>query len=472
MGLFAFLISRVLARRPALSCGAAVVAGCALLPFARIAAQSDSPPSLADRIFVQEILILGNEKTRAEVILREMETQRGDTVSIEQLEFDRRRLESLQLFTRVEMQLLPTGQGYLLEIHVHEQWYLFPFPILFFNEHEISFRKLSYGAGVVHTNFRGLAQVLDISGWLGYNPSMFIRYQNPWMFQDARLFLSAQFALSRIRNKASDLRGENIKENRLSFGVQVGRRFTLKTSLSAGLGYTRVSLQPGGEGRTLHPSGTDHLPAFSLTFRRDYRDLLWYPLHGSFLQVSAIKTGFPGAAYIDYSRGQFDFRKYFSAGRQMVLAFRFFADVAFGRIPIYDRVFFGYEHRLRGYFSRRLEGDHLMLAGLAFRFPIIPVRYFSMNSASLGPYGQNLPFGISGAFFVDVGTLWFQKEYLAPEPAFTNGPIGFQTTPRRWLPGYGFGLNFHLPYVQIARMEYALDQKRATEIIFDIGVAF
>ncbi len=423
-------------------------------------------------VYIEKIVIQGNKKTRPEVILRELQTRPHTTVDYQTLELDRRRLESLGLFNRVQMSLKAGTRGYILEIVVTERWYLFPFPILFFNEREISLRRLSYGAGVIHTNFRGRAELLQFYGWLGYNPSVVLDYTNPWIFGEAQMFMRLQFMVANILNKTFDIINRRVTEKQLGAGVTLGKRLSIRTSVSFSLFYQQLRLNPPVAGQTLDPKGLDRAFQFRFSYLRDYRDLSWFPTQGYYLQADVIKTGPPGGKYIDYARLFIDARKYFHLGEMTTLAFRLNVDLTRGDIPIYDRLFFGYRYRIRGHFFERYEGEHRMLFSAGFRFPIIPVRYFNLESKALGPYGQNLRYGLSGEVFFDAGTLWFQNRKERPGVPPTSGPFGMQTAPRKWLPGVGIGLNFHLPYVNILRTELAINEKRQTELIVDLAVAF
>ncbi|RMD93997.1 MAG: hypothetical protein D6814_14985, partial [Calditrichaeota bacterium] len=405
------------------------------LPGRRLMAQETAGPKAESKFFISQIIVLGNKKTKKEVILREMHTRPNQYATAEALELDRRRIESLGLFNRVQMRLGPGPKGYILEIIVTEQWYLFPFPILFFNDREVSFKKLSYGVGLLHTNFRGMAELMQFSGWLGYNPSVSLTYTNPWFMGRARLFTQLQLVASNHTNKSYDIIDQKVTEQQFAFGWTLGKRLTLHTSLSLTLFYHQLRMKPAVPGQTLSPTGKDRSLQAVITYVRDHRDLIWYPTRGSFIRLDVTQTGLPGAKYIDYGRFAVDVRRYVPLGKMTALAFRLNLNMSRGRVPIYDRVFFGYFHRIRGYFNRRLEGEHRMIASAELRFPIVPVHYFNLDSGSLRSYARDLRFGISGSIFFYAGTLWYKKRNDRQGLPPTSGPFGMQTSPDRWLPG-------------------------------------
>ncbi len=434
------------------------------------------------RYHIADIRITGNRKTDKDVILREMKTHVGDTVTLDMLQYDLRRIESLGLFSRVQMGAEQSEKGMVLVIDVTEQLYVIPWPIIYFNDRDYRLEKLSFGAALIHMNFRGRAENVQVAGWLGYNPGLYWSYLNPWFGGERRIFMETKFFLYRFRNKSFDIIDEKVTEKRVGASVRLGKRFTLKNSASIEFDYSQLRLDPAVPGQTLHPDGTDRVPTLRLRFIRNSRDLAWYPSRGIFLRAQYSKSGMFGDQFIDYSRLRFDFRTYFPLPRKMIFAMRFNVDLSQGILPIYDRLFFGYDYRVRGYFPIRVEGENRGLFSTELRFPLVPVRYISLENTRLGAYGKNLEFGISASFFFDTGTLWIQKRnrefYDMTTPGgdplhpLHSGVFGLQTRPETWYRGFGFGLMFHLPYVRILRVELAYDAELNRELIFDTGVAF
>ena len=91
------------------------------------------------------------------------------------------------------------------------------------------------------------------------------------------------------------------------------------------------------------------------------------------------------------------------------------------------------------------------------RFPLLPIQYLDLNSSYLmvGQYSRDLPFGVSAAVFYDVGMIGYRKNRDSLDI----------------LSGFGVGLHFHLPYVELLRIEYAFDWEVNGQIIIDTKVA-
>jgi outer membrane protein assembly factor BamA len=189
------------------------------------------------------------------------------------------------------------------------------------------------------------------------------------------------------------------------------------------------------------------------------------------MKLWGLRTGL-NSEYIHFWRYGADLRGYQKLYRGLSLGARAMTDLSKNKIPIYERVFLGYSNRVRGHFNSRVqevngrlvdlnknEGENLAMASVELRFPILPWRYFSISDAPMfGSYMQNMKFGISAGIFADYGRVWFQNN---KRPRFADGQRG-----------YGAGLHFHLPYVNLLRLELAFDEDRRSEWIADIGVAF
>jgi len=411
--------------------------------------------SLRGQVFLDSVLvgrridaiqIHGNQKTKASIILREMKSCEGDTLDEALLMEDQKRIQNLNLFNRVTIFAQYQDRRVIVHVHVTEQWYIFPYPIFFINERD--WDKLSYGAGLKHFNFRGRAEILDAFFWLGYNPSVQLDYINPWIGGRHHLSLRTNIYFQKVRSK--HYRDEEVTENHKGVYGILGKRFGYHTHLNMSLSYREVTFSPSDSGQTLSPDGRDRLPSLGLSLVWDHRDLIEYPHSGWYVYFSAVKTGVSSMT-ADYLFYGFDTRAYVPLGRT-TLAFRLASDVSHGKIPLYDRLYIGYNERVRGHFFEAFEGENRALASAAFRIPLIPVRYVDLGDQS---QMMNLKFGLSLGFFIDTGTVWFQSEGI--------NDLKFQT-------GYGVGLHMHLPYINVLRFEMAFNQRGRKQFILDMGV--
>ena len=115
-------------------------------------------PAAAIEYQITDIRISGNEKTRREILLRELGFSAGMTVSAAEIEKGRKSIMALGLFTTVETRLQPTKTGHRLWVHVREKYFFLPVPIV----HLSGDGDWTYGVMSKTDNLLGLNQQLKV----------------------------------------------------------------------------------------------------------------------------------------------------------------------------------------------------------------------------------------------------------------------------------------------------------------------
>jgi outer membrane protein assembly factor BamA len=399
---------------------------------------------------VGKIDIQGNNKTKRDVILRELEFKSGETVSLEEVELARKRIENLNLFNRVIFNFKENEEVRDILILVWERWYILPAIIFNINEHD--WGKISYGLGAYHSNFRGRAETLWLSGWLGYNPGLNFSYTNPWFAGRHRLYSSVSLQSQRVESKT--LLFQEQKERHRSITFLFGKKYGihLYTDVEFRLRFINV------DEKLRWQSDQNQDRIFTPVFRVQYdtRDLWEYPKNGSRIALSFSRSFLLNKS-ASYQKFRLDWRE-FRTFLGVTLAGRIFGEKTQNRLPIYEHLFLGYAERIRGYFNSVFEGENRILSSFEMRVPILKERYYELPSEGLSmSYLQQLKFGMYLTVFRDAGAVWYQDESLQA---------------KHWFSGYGFGLNFILPYSNIFRLEYAFDEAGKSEYIVDVNVAF
>jgi outer membrane protein assembly factor BamA len=402
---------------------------------------------------IDSILVLGNKKTKEFVILDEMTLTPGKVYTEEAARFDRERIYSLGLFTRVDLEYQRIDSTGFLIVDVNERWYLIPFPIFGFRDGDP--KRPYYGAGLLHNNFRGVNQKIYGAFALGSDPSANLQFSDPLIDREDRLSFAIGLSTSKIRNKSVEqaaLTGD-FDERHYDAHVQLGKRFDLYTAASVWLGYGAVQVSEYQPGRTASPTGKDNTIYASLDYTYDSRDLREYASRGSFVGLIVTKYGF-GESDLDYTRFGSDFRTYAPLPLDLTFAARAYASVvAGGMLPTYAHQYMGYNEKLRGYYGTVLEGEDIAGATLELRYPLL--RAITINVSSL-PIPQEFSiwrFGIIAALFADAGTTWHRGDELKLGSFYS---------------GYGAGFHFLLPYGYIARVEAAVNEYGKSQIIFDL----
>jgi outer membrane protein assembly factor BamA len=358
---------------------------------------------------IQNIIIIGNEITKDNVILRELVIHKGDIPAESKLQESQERLMNL--------------------------W-----------------TKWSYGLSMVNSNFRGQNEKFWAGVWFGYRPGFGIRYTDPWAGDS--LHLNTGFSMQKTNFNHRNI--QDMEERHLLGRISVGKWWN--RIFNTGLTFHFDRIKVASEFQNLMRSGntTEYTFGLELSFRYDTRDLYSYPSTGWLNVIRFFKYGF-FEDYNNYENIALDLRKYFSIG-PIILAGRFYQNSLFGEIPIYRLNYIGFEERIRGYFYKVWTGTHVQMGSIETRFPIIPIRYLSLDLPIIpSQYLQNLKIGLSGAFFIDTGIVWVMADDYTKD--------NFNT-------GFGFGFHIHLPYVEVFRVDIGFDGDLNSQLIFEVGVVF
>jgi outer membrane protein assembly factor BamA len=425
--------------------------------------QPDSIPYPPQSLFpdstlvLDSIIIVGNKTTKPYVILREMSVRPGDFIMQETIEYDKKRIYSLQLFNSVEIYIEPTELPKTnLIVVVNERWYIYPIPI--FGIKDRDWGKFFYGIGLMNTNFRGRNEKVYVTGTLGYEPTFNVYYKNPEISNSKDLILETSFGYSRGENKSrvAKYMSGDYWQHFISLSVSLGKRFGNFHTLYGTAAYQIVKVSEARFGRLLNPWSQDAYPVLAIGYRYDTRDLNDYTLSGTFLNIQASKYGL-FLPNIDYWRYNLDYRRFIPMIPHIVLAVRSFTNISGGgNIPNYNHLYFGYNERIRGHFSELYEGENIFGASGELRLIILEPRYISFDGIFM-PEFSVWKFGIAAALFGDAGTTWYRRQPFALD---------------NLIKGYGGGLHFMLPYGFVFRAEYALNEYRKGEFIFDLTAAF
>ncbi|MDI6780459.1 MAG: POTRA domain-containing protein [Bacteroidota bacterium] len=411
-----------------------------------------------DSIFrVNDILIVGNNKTKPFVILREMSLQPGSYITKGAIEYDKNRIYSLQLFNSVDIDVEPAELNKAnLIVLVHERWYIYPFPV--FGIKDRDWKKIFYGGGIININFRGRNEKIYAIGTLGYEPSLFLFYRNPQIHYESNTFIETSIGYSKSENKSpsSVQPGENFSLSTMSASLNFGRRFGISHTVGSGIAYQIVKVSEFIPERLLNPWGQDAFPIFNIAYKYDTRDLVDYSMYGTLISAKINKYGL-GQININYWRYYLDYRRFIPIVNHLTLAARTYTAISSGsKIPSYNRVYLGYDERIRGHFRKLYEGENVFGISTELRFFILPPITLKVDEIPI-PEFSVWKFGIAAAIFADAGTTWYSHQ------SFTFD---------RFKKGYGAGFHFLLPYSFVLRTEYAFNEYRVGEFIFDISAAF
>jgi len=398
-----------------------------------------------------EIIIIGNKHTNKAVILRELLFKKGDMVNDSLLNASKKRLENLWLFNRIEFFAMPgkNQKTFSLLISVTERLFIFPYPIFTVNDRD--WNKLTYGFGLAHTNFRGWNEQLFAQILFGNRPGYGFSFSDPWINRNLHFMAGVYLQKYLSANHAMDFDEHHLTVS-FSFGKYWNRYFYSKVSLFRDAVSVEQTFAPFMETRTTK----DVNYGYVLTTVYDRRDLYAYPTKGFYVRFIFRKSGL-FVPEIHFTQYGFDLRKYFN-WHKLILASHLYTLQSLGRLPVYNRVYFGFSHRIRGHFFEVIEGRHSFISGLALRFPLIAKHYYSMPSPLLPESStKNLYFGLNGGFFAESGIVYEKRREFAV---------------KNFISGFGMGLHFLLPYIELLRVDLAFNEHLKHQFIIEIQMPF
>jgi outer membrane protein assembly factor BamA len=407
-------------------------------------------------IKIDTIIVIGNKTTDEKIIFKELSFSANDSINLSIIEYNELRVYSTELFTRVKFFIFQDeNEKNTLQIHVNERWYLFPYPIFGFRER--NWDNIFYGLGVAHINFLGLNQKVFGSLILGYDPNLRFHYINPnFIRKDYKLDMMAMY--SKTKNKSYGPSGiiDDFDEYWYNARVSLGHRIDIYRHVGLSLGYNRIELSEMIPEKTLSKNGKDEFFYLTVSGEINTRDLNEFPMQGELLSVYLRNYGL-GFSEIDFWQAGVDIRKYILIADGHSLCFRGFTDISIGsRIPYYSNFYFGYRERLRGSFKDIKEGANILGLFAEYRLILFGPKHLVIKDMPM-PQLSVLRYGLAASFFIDAGEVWNNKNFRWNK---------FDT-------GFGFGLNFLLPYSIVIRTELGVNSSSLkSRFIFDVGASF
>ena len=146
------------------------------------------------KLYVKNIVVKGNKKTKEYIILREIQFQKGDSLVIstinQQLEQARQQVYNTTLFSEVKFEtVILSAFDMVVIVDVKERWYIYPVPQFKpvdrnFNEwiktYNASLKRVNYGLKFVHYNLTGRRDQLRIFFLTGFSRDFSFSYNAPY----------------------------------------------------------------------------------------------------------------------------------------------------------------------------------------------------------------------------------------------------------------------------------------------------
>ena len=360
----------------------------AILPLITVQSQS---------LKLEEIVVFGNSRTRAHVIVRELRSGEGGLYSETMLQKDRAWLLRQDFLKRIDFQVKPGSfqDSRILLVIVQEKGMWSVSPILT-NKDIFGWYA---GARITARNLWGRRNTVTTTIQLGSIQHFGLSFQNPWFGGRLKLFTELDVYHKSFRYVFRDVVSE-FDERDLgaiwTLGKTIGRRFQI--GIQSGI--ERVWVENAA--MSLSGTQTDNLFILEPFIRLDSRDWPLYPRTGIYIE-SWMRWFAPFQGH-RFQRLGIDFRVYTPAHHGNIIAIQGFVQLSQGTIPVYKRIHMGGGHILRGYRTDALAGENSLLVSAEYRFPIL----YERNPLA------GIHAGYAGVLFIDLGSAWFQDESFSP----------------------------------------------------------
>lgn len=432
---------------------------------------------------IGNIYIAGNEKTREEIILRELDFKKGDLFKkadlLETIELDQQKLLNTRLFITAEIvPLLISETEADILIRLQERWYIFPVPVFKLADRNFTewwvnqkrdFSRVNWGAQLFHMNLTGRNDRLSARLQFGFTPQFALGYSLPYI--DKKQQLGISFNATYSTNKTVGISSNGHRQVFYEDENVIRRTFTASTSLvyrpsfytrhTFDLGYSQTSVQDTVV--NLNPNylgnGQDQQKYFRLSyvFTLDKRDFIAYPLTGSYLRANANQFGLGIFNDLNMLNTRLSYGKYFDLGKRFFQANRVEVFKNWGnQIPYVQRSGFGYNPDfIRGYERYVVETDFLVSYRTALKWQFIE-GITKLNERSVIPQFRTIPYAFYLKVFMDVG--YAGDSLLNTENNFYNNDV---------IGSLGIGIDMVTYYDFVMRFEYSINREGSTGFYFN-----
>jgi len=357
--------------------------------------------------------VKGNTKTKDYVILREMRQKPGQPFNSKLARRSMQRVYNLGFFEDVNIKMNPGVEpnAVIMELDVKEK------------------RTGTFGIGAGYSTADGVIGMVSVgdTNFRGTGDAVSITYERSGNARDAHGFTFAwrhpyldkkeTVGTLRIYNRTYeysdyDTNG-NLKESymrkyaggEITLGRPVSEYstnyITFRNRTDSYVRHTKNG-NMGDRSNNWAWRNSNFGTTRSVTFEHvtDTRDNIYNPTEGGRVSLSAEVAGLGGD--FNFQKATIEDQRYFKVGHAQVIAVRGKYGLGNGEISEFNQFKVGGQNSLRGYRDDQYRGDHMILATVEYRFPIVSK--------------------VQGAIFTDWGGAWFDD--FMPKSGAIHGSVG------------------------------------------------
>lgn len=436
---------------------------------------------------VRNIYIEGNERTKSNVIRRELALTTGDTVQIgklsELLEIDRRKVVNTNLFVTVTFAPEFTEDSSFVDLRLllKERWYLFGLPVFQladrnFNEwwydRNRDFSRITYGAYISHNNVTGRSDRLRVLIELGFVPKYEVSYSFPYV--DKKMKIGLTGGASYITNKSLAFRtwedkldfmpSESITRRRFYAFVSPSYRSKFYGSHTMDLRWVNTTIADTvlvqNPNYIFNGETRQHYFQLTYTYNFNKRDIGQYPLRGYNFAFQASKRGIFWKDNINQGYVYGIYRHFFPLGNKFFFNTGVRLRASFpSRLPYTNMVGLGYRLDLvRGYELYVIDGQHYGVLQNELKYRLFELQ---KNIKWLPRQFGTIPMALYINTFADAG--YINNKY----PAWSGTRLG-----NKLLGGGGLGIDFVTFYNLVYRLNYSFNAEGERRLFFSVAREF
>ena len=426
-------------------------------------------------VVIHSITIDGNLRTRSSIILRELAFHEQDTIRQtpfrQMLIAGKENIFNTALFNFVTLDTVSLGGSPVqmdVVIHVVERWYVWPWPFFEISDRNFNtwiettdFSRLSYGIDLTIQNVRGRNETLKFPVHYGFNQKFGFNYRIPYL--DRKKIVGIAFGAEYSRNHEVIVETHNNKtvyfkdpdhfprQNLYAFTELLLRptfyvRHTFRVGFNSWFFSDSLLKIPGYTADSSHD-----LNYFSIyyQYKNDHRDVQFYPLKGSYLDVELDQNGLWFSPVNEFFIKS-NIREYLQIHNRWYFALGFTIKITLTPQPPY------FLQRGLGYgrdFVRRYEyyvidGRDFILWKNNLKFALVPQRDFRMDFIRSTKFNR-VPLALYLNVFSDVGYVWYDGDQTDKSNDLRNSLLA----------GYGAGLDLTTYYDIVIRLEVSMNGK-------------
>lgn len=456
-------------------------------------AQTDTtlaPVEPGRKVKVNNIFIIGNEKTKKEIILRELDFTTDFYYDWDQLVkilvADQKKIYNLRLFTSVDITPLEIEESEVeVLITVKERWYILPQLIFQLADRNFSewwtnqnrdFSRVNFGLRLSHSNVGGRNEKLRFSGQLGFTRALDFQYSKPYIDKNQKHGLSFQINFNENKtipvksafNRQVFFKAEDERVLRKNIGAAV--RYTFRRSFynfhffTLGYNFTKIDPEVLAQNPNYFQNGGTKLRYLysNYTFRHDRRDNVAYATEGELLQLAVTKYGIIYVDELDEVEVSITANRYWKINERFNFNSGLTASWFLSEQQPYTLVRgIGYSPDfIRGYELNVIEGQQLYVHKNSFRWKFFD-REFDVSKFLKLEQFSTIPIRLYWSANFDHGYVT-DRNNIPENSRLTN----------TYLIGYGTGIDLVGFYDSVLRFEYSFNNSGQGNFFFNFKAPF